>query len=199
MTRHTRPCPPSSRPVLRALLLPLVALLVAGCGVPVEDTPRVIEVGTPSRMATGAPSAAASGPAAESLYLIRDGSLVAVQRRLPTEPDPQHLLGDLLAGPTEAEQDRGLGTALGGRGVVASVQLLDGIAHVELPAGIEGTGRNDDVLAFGQIVCTLTSRADVMGVVFTRQGVRIGVPLPDASLSQEPLRAADYATLIATG
>ncbi|GAB4055982.1 GerMN domain-containing protein [Catellatospora paridis] len=187
--------------MLRSLLMlpPLVALLVAGCGVPVEDTPRVIEVGTPSRMATGAPSAAASGPAAESLYLIRDGSLVAVQRRLPTEPDPQHLLGDLLAGPTEAEQDRGLGTALGGRGVIASVQLLDDIAHVELPAGIESTGRNDDVLAFGQIVCTLTSRAGITGVVFTQQGARIGVPLPDASLSQEPLRAADYAALIANG
>lgn len=182
------------------LVLPsLLVLLAAGCGVPVEDTPRVIEVGTPSRAATGAPSAAASGPAAESLYLIRDGSLVAVQRRLAAEPDPQRLLGDLLAGPTEAEQDRGLGTALGGRDVVASVRLIDGIAYVELPAGIENTGRNDDVLAFGQIVCTLTSRRDVTGVVFTRQGARIGVPLPDASLSQDPLRAADYAALIANG
>lgn len=206
-----RPVPPRSRrrplswrsaarPLGSALVLPsLLALLAGGCGVPVEDSPRVIEVGAPSRVATGAPSAAASGPAAESLYLIRDGSLVAVQRRLAAEPDPQRLLGDLLAGPTEAEQDRGLSTALGGRGVVASVQLLGGTAYVELPAGIEGTGRNDDVLAFGQIVCTLTSRRDVTGVVFTRQGARIGVPLPDASLSQEPLRAADYATLIANG
>ncbi|MFD0592548.1 GerMN domain-containing protein [Catellatospora coxensis] len=161
----------------RRLLPALMSvLLAAGCGVPVEDRPRVIEVGTPSRVATGAPSAAASGPAAESLYLIRDGSLVAVQRRLAAEPDPQRLLGDLLAGPTEAEQDRGLSTALGGRDVVASVRLLDGVAYVELPAGIENTGRNDDVLAFGQIVCTLTSRRDVTGVVFTQQGARIGVP-----------------------
>ncbi|MEU8075420.1 GerMN domain-containing protein [Catellatospora citrea] len=197
MTRPALLCPRWQRSLL--VLPPLVLLLVAGCGVPVEDTPRVIEVGTPSRVATAAPSAAASGPAAESLYLIRDGALVAVQRRLPAEPDPQGLLTDLLRGPTDAEQDRGLGTALGGQGVVASVQLLGDTAHVELPAGIESTGRNDDVLAFGQIVCTLTSRAGITGVVFTQQGARIGVPLPDASLSQEPLRAADYATLIANG
>ncbi|MFC7242033.1 GerMN domain-containing protein [Catellatospora aurea] len=197
-----RPLPgrSSGRVLGSMLVLPsLLVVLAAGCGVPVEDTPRVIEAGPPSRVATGAPSAAASGPAAESLYLIRDGSLVPVQRRLAAEPDPQRLLGDLLAGPTEAEQDRGLGTALGGRDVVASVRLIDGVAHVELPAGIENTGRNDDVLAFGQIVCTLTSRRDVTGVVFTRQGARIGVPLPDASLSQDPLRAADYAALIANG
>ncbi|GAA2360152.1 hypothetical protein Cme02nite_37150 [Catellatospora methionotrophica] len=181
----------------RGCVLAVVAGVVAGCGVPVEDSPRAVDVAAPTRAATGAPSAAASGPAAESLYLVRDGSLVAVQRRLPTEPDPQRLLTDLLAGPTEAEQDRGMSTALGGRGVVASVRLLEATAYVELPEGLDG--RNDDVLAFGQIVCTLTSRPDILGVLFTRQGVRIGVPLPDASLSQEPLRAADYAALIANG
>jgi hypothetical protein len=133
------------------------------------------------------------------LYLVREGSLVAVQRRLPRQPDPQALLADLLAGPTEAEQHRGLSSALGGSDVIAAVQLHGDTAYVELPAGVAGTGRNDDVLAFGQIVCTLTSRPGIARVVFTHAGARIGVPLPDASLSHDPLRAADYAGLIAAG
>jgi hypothetical protein len=183
----------------RALLAALVlaAAPVAGCGVPTEDAPRVIEQPVPGRTPSTAPAVAASGPASERLYLVRDGALVAVQRRLPREPDPQHLLADLLAGPTEAEQARGLRSALAGSDVVVSVDVWGVTAYVEIPAAIEGTGRNDDVLAFGQIVCTLTSRTGIERVVFTRRGAAIGVPLPDASLSQDPLRAADYAGLIA--
>lgn len=193
--RRTTPVKRRWRRLLAALLATTVA--ATGCGVPTEDTPRVIEQPVPGRTPSTAPAVAASGPASERLYLVRDGALVAVQRRLPREPDPQHLLADLLAGPTEAEQGRGLRSALAGSDVVASVEVWGVTAYVEVPAAIEGTGRNDDVLAFGQIVCTLTSRDGIERVVFTRQGVAIGVPLPDASLSQDPLRAADYAGLIA--
>lgn len=185
------------RLALLAALMLAVPGTVAGCGVPTEDTPRLIDQPVPGRTPSSAPAVAASGPVSERLFLVRDGALVAVQRRLPREPDPQHLLADLLAGPTEAEQGRGLRSALAGSDVVASVEVWGVTAYVEVPAAIEGTGRNDDMLAFGQIVCTLTSRAGIERVVFTRQGVPIGVPLPDASLSQDPLRAADYAGLIA--
>ncbi|MDI1464132.1 GerMN domain-containing protein [Catellatospora sp. KI3] len=177
-------------------LVTAVCLLAAGCGVPEEDTAREIDRSRHPRVVDTAPTAQPSGPASERLFLVRDGQLASVQRRLPSEPDAQALLADLLRGPTDAEQQQGLGSALIGSDAAATVTVVDGTATVELPVAIEGTGRNDDVLAFGQIVCTLTGRRDILQVVFTRQGQRIGVPRPDAPLTQQPLRADDYASLL---
>jgi spore germination protein GerM len=141
----------------------------------------------------------AGGPITETLYLVKSGMLVAVRRKVPAEPEVNGVMADLLAGPTDAEKGTGIGSALLGSKVVAAVQVHDGIATVELADNLEGTGRNDDVLAFGQIVCTLTTRPGIAWVTFARAGQRIEVPRGDGSLTADPLNAASYSRLIASG
>ncbi|WP_144128116.1 GerMN domain-containing protein [Catellatospora sichuanensis] len=185
-----------ARSAAAAALGLLLAAGATGCGVPAEDTARIIEQSATASPAAPTPAAEATGPATEKLYLLRDGHLVAVQRRVSANPDAQQLLAHLLAGPTPAEQDADLTSALTGTTAINSATDAAGSATVELSTALEGTGRSDDVLAFGQLVCTLSSRPDINQVVFTRQGARVGVPRGNGALTEDPLTCADYANLV---
>jgi hypothetical protein len=181
------------RPVATGILL----LLLAGCGVPLDDQARPLPSQTAGVRPTATPAVVESGPVTETIYLVKGGMLIAVPRKVPAEPVVDELMADLLAGPTEAEKDLGISSALLGSNVVAAVHVRDGMATVELSADLEGTGRNDDVLAYGQIVCTLTTRPGIFWTTFTRGGKRIEVPQGDGSLTSEPLNAASYSRLVA--
>jgi spore germination protein GerM len=185
------------RAVLAAVLA-LAAVTVAGCGVPTENTPRPITVA--GRSATGTAAETASpvpGRPAETLYLVRDAHLVAVHRPAERIPAVDEQLRHLLAGPTERERDTGFVSALTGITVTGMVGIRDGVATVEIGNRSDGTGRSDEVLAYGQIVCTLTGRADVHTVSFLHDGQPLRVPRADASLTDGPLTGADYADLVA--
>lgn len=183
----------------RIVALALASTVLAGCGVTAEATPRPI---TPPRgflqtSTSPTPEPTGSGPVTEQLFLVKDGALVPVARHVDHQPSTDDLLADLLRGPDDSEQAEGLGSSLQGGDVVSNVHVSDGRAVVELSATIENAARNDEVLAYAQLVCTLTGRADVTGVTFTHNGQPIGVPRADGSLTQGPLTAADYATLLA--
>jgi spore germination protein GerM len=172
------------------------ALALPGCGVPLEGAPHPVLLPSVSTAPSPDLTASGSGAVTEVLYLIQDGQLTAVSRNLPHAPAASQQLRDLLAGPAPAEQQLGLASALAGTELGLSVTIDDGQATVELATGLEGTGRTDDILAFAQIVCTLTSRSDVKTVTFTRAGQHVEVPRADSSLTRDPLTAADYASLI---
>lgn len=183
---------------MKSAAVGILLALLAGCGVPLEDEARELPSQSPPVRSSATPAVAQSGPVTETIYLVKGGLLVAVPRQVPAEPLVEELMVDLLAGPTAAEKAIGIGSALLGSNVVAAVQVVDGIATVELAANLEGTGRNDDVLAFGQIVCTLTARPGILWAAFTRGGQRIEVPRGDGSLTASLLNAASYSRLIAT-
>ncbi|MEU0556516.1 GerMN domain-containing protein [Dactylosporangium sp. NPDC006015] len=181
-----------------ALVAALVlALALAGCGVPTEDSPRPVTVSSrasaPSPAQAGSP---APGRPAELLFLVRDTGLVAVRRPAEQMPAIDAHLRDLLSGPTTAERDAGYTSALTGITVTGIVEVGGGDATVEIGSRSDGSGRSDEVLAYGQIVCTLTSRADVDTVSFRHDGQPLRVPRADASLTDGRLTAADYADLI---
>jgi hypothetical protein len=69
-------------------------------------------------------------------------------------------------------------------------------ATVEISEANSGAARNDAVLACGQIVCTLTSRADIAAVSFVRDGRPLQVPRGDGTLTSQALRSTDYRSLI---
>jgi hypothetical protein len=180
------------------VVLAACALAVQGCGVPLDPEPHPVELPSSSTVPSPDLTPSQSGAVTEILYLVQDGRLTAVSRSLPLAPAAGQQLRDLLAGPTPSEQQRGLASALAGTELGLSVTINDGEAIVELATGLEGTGRTDDILAFAQIVCTLTSRSDVKTVTFTRAGQHVEVPRADSSLTRDPLTAADYASLIST-
>ncbi|MCO8277673.1 GerMN domain-containing protein [Actinoplanes sp. TRM 88003] len=186
---------------MRIRVLALTALFVIGssaaCGVPAQDEPHAVEL---PRNPLAQPTAdqapeAAQGGFGEVVCMVRDGRLIQSVRRVATFPSVQQQLDELVTGPTRAEQNQGLTTALSGLDLAARDRSGSTVT-VEVTEPDEGSARSDEVLAYGQIVCTLTARVDVLRVAFTRDGRRLQVPRADGTLAVDPLRASDYADLI---
>ncbi|MEU8238328.1 GerMN domain-containing protein [Actinoplanes missouriensis] len=180
---------------IAAVTTAFVAL--TACGVPAQEEAHPVTL--PRRpLNVGATSAAAPpvGEVALVLCLIHDNRLTQTVRRIDAPPDPQRHLDQLVTGPTASEQAQGLSTALATTALTVRIPEGETTAVVEVSEAGEGTARSDEVLAYGQIVCTLTSRADIGAVAFLRGGQPLQVPRGDGTLASGPLRAADYRTLI---
>ncbi|GHJ07533.1 hypothetical protein TPA0907_19000 [Micromonospora humidisoli] len=177
----------------RPVAVLVAALLLAGCGVPADERPRAVQ---PPFGPPAAPAASsAPGRVEQAFCLVRGGQLVRTVRQVDAAGGVDGHLRRLLEGPTRAERAVGLGTALPGAVHVLGVRVVDGRAQVEVEPPGEESGRSDEVLAYGQIVCTLDSRSDVAGVSFLLRGRPLEVPRADGSLSAGPLTAADYPAL----
>jgi hypothetical protein len=185
----------------KRLLVALVAVVVsatASCGIPVEDQARPVNPPPGpygALTATQAPTPDPGGPATETLCLVKDGALHPTERALTGPRNVNDLMTDLLSGPNEDERATGLSSALSGPSFIGGVHLANGLAIVDVRTGPDGT-RSDEVLAFGQLVCTLDARQDVNGVAFTQVGRPIAVPRGDGALSTGPLTTGDYALLL---
>ena len=190
------------RRVRRLLITASISWLVAGCGVPAEGDARRIDPppgAFPGVVQAPDSDEPSSGTAQERLYMVKDRQLIRVTRQVATNPDVEALVRDLLAGPTATERADGITIALPGAGVIAGVRQLGRTAEVELAGGLDDTGRNDEIIAFAQVVCTLVTKGDVDGVSFVREGRRIAVPRADGSLTEGPLTVADYRALVPPG
>lgn len=173
----------------------LLALVLAGCGIPADEEPRPVDSGG-GPLPSHVPLVLGEGTAVERLCFVRDGRLARAARRVPQPVPAERQLRDLLDGPTAAEAAQGFTSTLTGTTTTIAYQLAGGRAVIDVgdrsPHGV----RNDEILAFGQIVCTLASRPEVGTIVFTSQGVALRVPRADGSLTGDPLTVADYAPLI---
>ncbi|MEO3926636.1 GerMN domain-containing protein [Micromonosporaceae bacterium B7E4] len=143
-----------------------------------------------------APTASPTGAVGERLYYVRDERLVVVTRQVPTPSAPAALLEALLAGPSEQERDAGLSTALTGVDPMTTVRVTGDGATIDVGDRLAEAGRTDEILAFGQIVCTIAGHPSVNHVTFRHDGEPLGIPRADGSLSQAPLTCPDYGTLL---
>ncbi|GAA3392766.1 GerMN domain-containing protein [Cryptosporangium minutisporangium] len=182
-----------------AILVVVTALTLTGCGVPLDDEPRSARRTADS--GASLPSASPGvqpGSATERICLVRDGALTPVIRRVRPPISADTHLRLLLQGPDAVEQNSGYTSALAATRLATGATQDGGIVTVDLGDQYREAGRTDDVLAFGQIVCTLTSRLAVGAVRFVQDGKPLPVPRGDASLTAGPLTIADYADLLVT-
>jgi Sporulation and spore germination len=178
--------------------------LLAGCGITAEHAAQPIQPpsGVTLDSPTQPPEATSSGRAQEVLYFVKDDMVVKVTRHVTVAPTTQQIVTDLLAGPNDTETAAGHTSALLGDSVIDGVQITAGHAVVVLATLVADTARNDEVLAYAQLVCTLTALPQISGVTFTNNSQPVAVPRGDGSLSPliagqpVPLTAADYADLI---
>jgi spore germination protein GerM len=191
----------------RVLLLALAVacLLLAGCGVPTDDKPQVIDGNdvpfqllaptTESTTTTVLPSGSA-GLARVVVYLAdTDGHLAAARREVEAPVTPAKVVRALLQGPTPDEASK-LHTAITSETKLLDVDgPTDGLVTVDLSAHLLDITGRQQILALGQVVYTLTSLPDVTRVLFRFDGEAVEVPNGDGTLTAEPLGKLSYRTL----
>nr|WP_296076488.1 GerMN domain-containing protein [uncultured Actinoplanes sp.] len=178
----------------RLAALALVALL-GGCGIPAEKEPRTVD-SADGQLPSYGPLNLDQGTSLERLCFVRDGMLARTIRRVPRPVTSQEQLEALLNGPTPSEAAEGLTNTLPGTTSSVQISLSGGRAVIEIGDRSAHGVRTDEILAFGQIICTLATRPEIGTITFTSRGEPLGVPRQDGSLTTGPLTVADYADLM---
>ncbi len=183
------------------LLAGVVAVLLGGslaaCGVGVERSPTELAdaADEPIELPQGPTSSVPSTEAAV-IYLVRDERLVPVAREVAVDGDLDELLAAVLAGPTAAEADDGLTTAIPEPTAAIDVRRDGSTVSVDLTGDLTSVGGLEEVLAVGQIVLTLADSSDAAAVVFAIDGQPTVVPAGDGALTERPVTPDDYLDLL---
>jgi spore germination protein GerM len=183
-----------------------IAVAAGGCGVPTESSPRKIDpTSVPYNLLGASPGPSAPTPtptperAAPEVYFVdAQATLDSVPREIKLTSSDEMLrtaITALTSGPTSAEQQAGLSSAIppGLNPTVSS--LAGGQATIDL-AGEQVPSGDQSILSVAQLVLTATSVPGVTSVALTRDGQTIEAPLVDGVLVDRPLVAADYRSLI---
>jgi Sporulation and spore germination len=191
--------------VRRAAAAVGLAVALAGCGVPTGDPARTIPAAeVPPALTTPSPEPTASPVpelASAPVYLVAsDEHLVAAAREVSgsgTAERLEGLLAELAAGPTAAERDEQLSTALPPDTELTVTDVSGTTATIDLGGSAQAPSGLASRRATAQLVLTATAVPGVESVVLTVDGERVDAPLPSGELTSRPLRAEDYVPLTA--
>jgi spore germination protein GerM len=137
-----------------------------------------------------------------TLYFISGGQLKGYPRALAKPPTTNSVLTALQEGPPAGDPGVGIRSAVPTRvqALIKSTEDGSGVATIELPPGFfERTPPEDQLLAIGQIVLTVTEVGGIGQVLFVQNGSPLPVPRgPGGGLSNgtEPLARRDYQELL---
>lgn len=180
------------------LLVAAVALAVAACGVPLQESAQPIPGLHTQHPAAPSPSATMHDV---GLWLVSEGRLVRVQARTSLPESATDLIALLASPPTTAGSLRSLVADPVGGGSLVTVapdQPLSPAAPpvlVQVSPTFSSLPPTEQVLLLGQVVLTLTG-AGASGVSVTdTNGAPLSVPLPDGRLLEGPATRADYLPL----
>jgi hypothetical protein len=174
-----------------------VAVVLAGCGVTAQDDARVVAVDEldpypivtePSLPPPTTVLPHSSEPV--TLFFVRGLRLVPVSVRFPGTPEPLEVL-QALAQPARADR-RDVFSALLTEEAIASVDVREHVAVVDLGEEFESTPEINQILALAQIVFTVTEAPGIRRVRFTLAGERVETPRADGSLTRGAVTRADY-------
>ena len=137
-----------------------------------------------------------------TIYFISGGQLKGYPRSVAKPATTNSVLFALQLGPPPGDVGGGIRSAVPTReqALIKSTEDNSGIATIDLPPGFfQQTPPEDQLLAIGQIVMTVTEVGGIGQVLFTQSGVALPVPRgPGGGLSNgtDPLARRDYVDLL---
>lgn len=186
----------------KSLGIVLVAALVllAGCRVPDDSSPREIppdqvpfDLLAPS---STVPQSTLPVATVDSTIYLRDGDhLVAVKRSVPAPLLVGTLLSALVQGPTQDEAAKGYTSSVGPQASVLNAQVTDATAVIDISDAFSGIGVQEQIVGLAQIVYTATELPGVQNVRIQLNSQPASVPRGDGSATIDPLTRADYPSL----
>jgi germination protein M len=193
---------------LSAILAALLGFALASCGsgaqsagnVPTGqstgDEPVLTDTGTGgSDTSSGTET---TGVVYYKVWFHRGEQLYVVSRAHTATPRiGSAALADLLAGPTTAEHDAGIGTQIPDGTELLGLIIDNDIATVDLTSEYEsGGGTASMTMRLAQVVCTLDQFPTVRGVLFQLDGRAVNVLGGEGIVIDHPLRCRDYRDLL---
>ena len=198
-----------------AVIVIVLALLLAACG-PVGTTdagPVTTQPASPTTVpGTGSSTTTPDGTETSTtttttpveqrfvdIFLIKDASnAVAVTRAVPATPEVAgNAIRALLAGPTDAELDGGLSSAIPKDTLLLGIVIQDGLATIDLGREFEAGGGSFSMLGrLAQVVYTLTQFPTIDSVQFRLDGQPVTVFSGEGILLEEPVTRGDYASIL---
>lgn len=181
----------------------VVAVMLLGCGIPVEDRARPVPADmVPSSLPAPGPAASSpsgdGGAASADVFLVRDSRLVRVGRPPWDPPSVEGAIAALLQGPTADERADGIRTALT-RPVRLAGTVAAGVPLIDVTDSFAGVEGEEQILALAQLVFTLTALPGVDGVSFALDGRPVEVPTGDGALERGPIRRQDFDAVAPVG
>jgi germination protein M len=173
-----------------------LAVALAGCG-----SGKAVSLGKPKTQATTTGKEQTGRvPTLLSLevWFSRDDGLVAVRRtHQPTPRVATAAIDALLAGPTSAEHDNGLVSAVPSGTRLLGITIRNGVATVDLTSEYQsGGGSLSMQTRLGQVVYTLTQFPTVQKVRFSLDGTPVNVFSSEGIVLDHPVGRSDYVNLL---
>jgi spore germination protein GerM len=136
-----------------------------------------------------------------TLYFISGGQLKGYPRALARPATTNPVLEALQEGPPSGDLGVGIRSAVPSkeRALIRATEDGSGVATIALPPGFfEQTPPEDQLLAIGQIVLTVTEVGGVGQVLFTQNGQPLAVPRRSGGMTDgnEKLAHRDYEELL---
>lgn len=172
--------------------------IVASCGVPAQSRPDQLsaaELPDGLRTIDTAPPASQVEQDNIDVWFVRDDALVSTRHSVTTPAGPTVAVDELLAGPSDSEQDESLRSAIPDASAIVDVSVVGGLATVNLTTAFAEIPASDQVLAVGQLVLTLTDQRGIGRVRFVVDDVQVAVPLPSGETSEDSVSRDEYLVL----
>jgi spore germination protein GerM len=135
------------------------------------------------------------------VYFVQDGTYArAVTRAVPgTAGVAANAIGALIEGPTAAEEEDGLSSAIPEDTLLLGIDIADGTATIDLSSEFEQGGGSFAMFSrLGQVVYTLTQFDTVDEVVFWIDGKPVTVFSGEGILLEGPVDRSDYESALPT-
>lgn len=174
------------------VLLALVSVLSAGCGVPIDDEPRAIgrsTIDAESEAERQTPTTSDSPGARQVLaYFMRNEELAPVEFSVDGEPS----LADALTFAT-SEPPEGYNTSIPLGTSILSAEIVDDVATIDLTPEINDISGQSQKQAYAQLVFTAFAHRDLDAVRFEVDGKAVDTPTDNGN--RESVTKADYVDL----
>lgn len=186
---------PGRTAVLAATVL-VVSAVLAGCSVPDQSQPDIIN-GSGAAVRPSPVSQPATPTSAQmQVYFVNNSNQVEAVDRSKPVAQLSTAIAALLAGPTSQEIAAGMSSAIPVGTTLDSARRSGSTAALDFSDALASVSGREQLLAFAQIVLTAESLSAVDRVQISIAGQVVNAPEPDGTLAQGPVTRNDYASLV---